>query len=515
MDGMNPYQPNNPHQPNNPYHHNPYQPQGYTGGQTVYAYNPYGPGKGSSRKIIIGITCAFVVIIAMAIGVLAYHMNTPMYKITKGLHNLTKEIAQNSDPLADKLGVEDIAQMMQEDGGHVQTMLNFTVDIPSEEKITVGVDTNYYKDMSAKELSADTSISIRNYEFAHLNIYANDEVFCFSIPELFLEDLYIENENIVSQYNNSIFGEAFPIDTEERSINLFPDEDERISLKDWKSLSKRFRKLQDSIDACRGAMTVEKAGKGLYRVTFPEKETNRLIKNLLQSIYEDDEVLEYLIPGIYKKLIASDVRLLFEINGKNRIESIVLEHPVEMLDGGASIEGEILFLGEKRSIDLVQSKLSINGLDGETREILGQIQQTSDTEASQMDMDLKYLEGGKTLGMMKYVMNSDAVQDKYDIKCSWKNDRDSYDIIIQCAFDDIVKGESLEVNLKKIAFVVNDEEYFKINGDIGIEPLRHGVQPGVKPKKAFFEMTYFDWLEILYRIEQQGNLSDSIWDFIW
>lgn len=54
-------------------------------------------------------------------------------------------------------------------------------------------------------MSADTSLSVMNYEFAHLNLYADEEALCFSIPELFLENMYIENEDVVSQYNSSIW----------------------------------------------------------------------------------------------------------------------------------------------------------------------------------------------------------------------------------------------------------------------------------------------------------------------
>ena len=510
-----PYQTNNTYQSGDPYQHNPYQPQGNPGGQVVYAYNPQGQKKGSAAKILIGIACALVAVIGIGIGVLAYFMSTPAYKVQKGLANLAKDIAENSNPLTDKLGMDDIAEMLQEDGGHVQTILNVTVDIPSEDRITVGVDTNYYKDVRAKELSADTSVSVMNNDLFSFNMYANDEVFAFSIPELFLEDVYIENENLVSQYNNSIFGSIYPSDMEDFSIDLFQDNKDKTSLSGRRNQSSAWGKLENDIDACRKAMTIEKVEKGLYRVTFPAKETDRLYKRILESVYQDDELREYLFPDDYKKIIASDISLLFEINGKNRIDSIMLEEPVEMLDGEASMDGEIFFLGEKISTDKIQGKMTVNGVDGETREIILQIQQTSDADRYQMDMDMKYTESGDTLGMMKCVVNCDAKDDEFDMTCSVKDDWDSVEIIVQGSFDDIVKGENWKIDLDKASFSMNGEEYIKITGDIIIEPLRNGVISSVKPKTALFEMTYTDWLEIIYRLEDESSLLDYLMDYMW
>ena len=511
----NPYQANNMYQPNDPYQHNPYQPQGNPGGQVMYAYNPQGQKKGSAAKIMIGIACALVVVIGIAIGVLAYFKSTPSYKVQKGLANLAKDIAQNSNPLTDKLGMDDIAEMMQEEGGHVQTVLNVTVDIPSEDRVTVGVDTNYYKDVHAKELSADTSISIMNNDLVNINLYANDEVFCFSIPELFLEDIYIENENLVSQYNDSIFGNIYPSDLEDFSIDLFSDKNDRSSRNGRGNKSLIWGELEDDIDACRRAMTIEKAEKGLYRVTFPAREIDRLYKSILESVYQDDELREYLFPDDYKKIISSDVSLLFEINGKNRIESIMLEEPVEMLDGEASIDGEVFFLGEKTSTDKIQGKMVVNGVDGETREIILQVQQTSDADSYQMDMDMKLTESGDTLGVVKCIVSCDAEDDEFDITFSAKDDWDTAEIIVRGSFDDIVKGESLDIDLDKATFTINNEEYFKISGDISIEPLRNGVISSVKPKTALFEMTFNDWLEIIYRWEDESSLLEYLMDYMW
>ena len=464
-----------------------------------------GMKKGVGVKIAVGITCTLVVLIGIGIGVLAYYRNSPSYKINKGLQNLTNEIAQTKNPLAEKVGIEDILLMMQEEGSHVETKLNVPMEVPLLGKTTVGVDTDIYHDMPGKEMSADTSFSVMNWDVAHLNIYANDEVICFSIPELFMEDMYIENENVVSQYNDSVWSGLFsPSKMEDFSINLFPDASESISMRDLKNTTTVMEDFEDDFNALRAGMTIGKVERGLYRVTFSEKATDRLLKDMFESYaikYGAEEALQEF--KVYKKLIASDVNILLEIDGSNRIESILLENPVDMLDSEASLEGEIFFLGETKSIDKIQGKIEVNGVDGQSRGVLWQIQQTSDDDKYQVDMDLKLTEEEETIRKMKCVMDCDAVDDEFYMMISMKDEVDEMEFVVEGSIDDIVQGESVGVDLEKLVVSRDGEKRLDVTGNVSIEPLTKAVNPSVEPETAFFEMTSADFLFILYRLDDE------------
>lgn len=502
---------NQPPQNNN----NPY-------GQQLRPYNPQGQRNNAPVKIIIGAACALAVVLAAAIGALAYFRSTPAYKISKGFQNLGKEISQTKNPLAEKIGLNDILLMMEEDGSHVETALNFSAELPLLGDTTLGVDTDFYKDMHAKELSADTSFSLMNYEFGHLNVYADEDVFCFSVPELFMENMYIENENVVSQYNRSRLADyGEPSDAEDFSIDLFPDADERIPLRDWKNPHAVFKRLEEDLEACRDGMKIEKAGKGLYRVTLPAKETNRLFRDFVENygkLYsggkESDEY-EMAALGEYDRIIASDIAILFEIDAKNHIESIALEEPVQVLDGEGSVAGELFFMGEKRSIDKLQGKVALSGADGSAAEVLCQVVQNITQDDYQIDMDLKYTAkhaDGDDAGKMKYVFNCDAVQDKLGLTFAMKDEEDDLEISLEADIDDIVQGESCKVDLDKMIFSMDGEEVFRIAGDIEIEPLRTGIAASVKPETAFFEMTIYDWERIIDQIDKEyGSILNSLW----
>lgn len=529
MDGMNQnnnnlygqqtdtYRTNNPYQQNDAQQmNNPYQPQDNYSVPPMRPYNSNGQKKGIGVKLTIGIACVVVLLIAVCVGTLAYYRSTPSYKVRKGLENLGREIIEVKNPLTEKIGLGDILLMMQEDGGHVETGMNFTMDLPIVGDTTMGIDTDFYKDMHAKELSADTSLSVMNLEFAHLNIYANDEVFCFSMPELFLEDMYIENENVISQYNNSILADGYDVGIEDFSIDLFPDEDERITMRDWRNLSATLGDFEKDFTAFQEAMTIEKVEKGLYRVTYPAKETDRMVKSLLENygkLSGTEGALEEWKE--YKTLVLSDVNLLFEINSRNRIDSIRLENPIEVLDGKASFETEVFFMGESKSIDKIQGKLTANGVDGKMREAIWQVQEVCNDDAYDVDVDIKLTEEDKTVGKLKFEINCDAVKEKFDITSSLKDGEMELDFVLEGSIDDYEKGESIEVELDEVSIsYISDgdsESEFKISGDILIEPLQGKIDPSVKPKTAFFEMSQSDWWDIVEELnDAYGGILDAL-----
>lgn len=519
-------QTNNPYagqQMNNPYTgqrtESPYGGQGnpYSGQPVPYSgqvrpYVPQAQKKGTAAKIVIGVACVLVLIVALLVGGMVYLRSTPAYKISRGFGNLGKEMDQTQNRLVEKIGMNELLLMMEEEGSHVDSSLNFVIELPLLGSTTLGIDTDFYKDMQAKELNADTTLSLMNMDFAHLNIYADEENFCFSLPELFLENMYIENEHVVSQYNNSVLAQlGSPSSMEDFSIELFADADDKIRPQEWRDLDKIWEKFEGDLTACKEGMTIGKAEKGLYRVTFPQKETDRLFKDLMDSYAEISGALEMQdLWKDYKNLLCSDISLLFEING-SRIDSIMLEEPVSLWDHTASIGGELFFLGEARSIDKVQGKVTIEGADGKTREVIGQIEQTSDSDTYQMDMDIKYSEEEES-GKIKFVMNCDADRDEFDMTLSMKDSADDMEIALEGRLDDIVKGESLEISLDQLTFSTDAEETYRISGDIAIEPIRDKIKATVKPDTAFFEMSLYDWEEIIDKLDDEyGSILNSLW----
>lgn len=481
-------------------------------GTTTQMYTSQNQKKDLGVKILIAVACVIVVVFAVVGIGMAYFKSTPVYKFSKAFLNLSREMEQVKNPLAEKIGIENLLFMTAEGNSHVSTRINFTSE--GLFGTTFGIDTDCYKDMDNKELSADTTISVMNYDFAHLNIYADDEDFCFSIPELFVENMYINNENVVSQYNDSFLaeltGESY---AEDFSLNLFEDQEERLSLREWQSLDKFSERYAKDLQACRDKLIMEKAEKGVYRIVYPEKEMDRLLQDMMENyetIYEAAGEEPWWKE--YDSLIDSDISILFEISGQNHIESITFEEPVKMLDGMASMEGSVHFLGNVRSIDKIQGEITAEGVDGIERAIHFQTVLSLSEEAYEFDMDAELMEGKDSLLRVKYEVDSDAVRDEFGMNFSVWNDEQDIEMILEGSLDDIVKGQSLELNLEELTFNMDGDALFKVTGEMLIEPFDGEVTSTVQKETAFFELTEGDWLNILYKIDDEyGGLLNYLW----
>lgn len=502
-------QADNPYDRLNCYHNQPINPYG----MQEHPYVPKAQRRGNNARIMIGVACVFVLMAALLIGGIVYVSNTPAYRVGRGFRKLGKEISRSKNPLIEKIDMNELLRMMGEDGGHVDSSLNFSTKLPQIGRTTLGVDTDYYKDMHTRELNADTTISLMNMEFAHVSIYADDEMFCFSIPELFLENMYIENENVVSQYNNSLLAElSSKSRMEDFSIDLFGGEDGRIQAQEWRELESIWDKIVTDLEACREGMIFEKVEKDLYRVKLPEKETDRLFKSLLDSYWKlngSNEELQDLWKD-YKKVLCSDINLLLEMKG-SRINSIMLEEPIKLWDDTASVAGEIFFLGEKRSIDKIQGKAEIDGVDGREREIIGELQHTASRTKKQIDLDLTYREQDKS-SLIEFDMDCDAVQDEFDMDFSIKSGKSDFAVALEGSLVDVVKGKSMTLDLDKVNFSMYGNEIFRITGEIDIEPIHDRIKPSVNPDTAFFEMSSSDWENIITKLDDAyGSILDSLW----
>lgn len=466
---------------------------------------PYGQRKkDGTAKLLILAACMGALIFAIAAGIV-YFRSTPSYKISRGFRNLEKEIGQSRDPLAEKTGMEDLLLMMTEEGFHIDSRINFTSEILPAGVNTIGIDTDGSRDVEKQEMSAHTSISVMNYEFAHLNFYTDNEAVCFSVPELFLEDMYFENKNVVSQYNESLFAQLTgPVDAQDFSLDFFPEKEEQFSPQDWKNMSGFLERHAADLEACRSGMLLEKAEKGVYRVVLPGAETD----HLLQNIWKDSEQAHQADASgrpwkEYDSLISSDIRILFEINGKNRIEAIRLEEPVQLLDGTVSINGWLSFMGDVRSIDEVVGVLMPESGEGKEPLATFQYRQTPAPQQYESELYVGVFDEEDSIIEMKYAVESDAALDQISRRLSVRNAEENMEIFLEGSLDDIVRGESFALDLEKMTFQRNGRELFKLTGDLLIEPLTGEDARTVKKENAFFKMTERDWWDIVRRIEKE------------
>lgn len=475
---------------------------------------PYLPQKkGHKKGILIAVmSVAAILLLCVGFGWIS-HVSSPAYKLKKGFENMDKEWAQMRNPLTEKLGADEISRKMMEQGSHIDTQLDFTTDIYGIGEITLGIDTDFYKDVRRKELDARTGISIMNYEFMHFNLYGDEEELCFSIPELFMEDLYIETEDVAKQFNKSMWADPYLFGEleEDYSINLFPDTPDIETIHSWQELRESLGQYSDHLEECLQNAEIEEAGRGLYRVIFDPMDMNFLLRDLLQSCEDiTGQDLYDILSCLQLVDMDEDISLLFELDGSNCIRKIILEAPVSILDHQIELEGELLFEGEKRSIDLIRGQFVLTNEDDEEIEIIWQVDQslTSDGDTYKMEADVKCRVIDEEVNL-KYKLYCDAQYDEFRVDLSMKDDWFVYVIEAEGRIDDIKPGQSYDLDLSDLSVTMDGERMFKVSGNIKMEPFHGEIKRSAEAETAFFEMTERDFDRILDRIDDKyGSLLD-------
>lgn len=492
---------------------------------------PYLPPKDTKKRTLIIVLCVCAAVFAVILGGWVHHTHSPAYRLQKGLLNLAREADEMKNPLTEKTGMGAIRQMMAREGYSADSKLNVTFDTGRDlfGELTLGVDMECDKDAKAKEMSVSTALSLMNYEFGHVELYGDDEKLCFSVPELFMEDMYIENENVMSQYEGSIwedfFGEIFGEIEEDVdfSVDLFRD---KWIFADEEGFVKAFLKEYDlEIAECKRHMTVERAGSDLFRVSFDNLYFNELVRQILYDYVDYSQIGREDALGIlsYFDVISNgkDVSFLFELNDKNRIESIRLEEPLSLRRGDLRISGDVYFLGAERSIEKMQGKIEIKRDEediGDT-EFTWQVVQSFEGDDYLLRSNIRYSmerNGEKYHEGVDIDFACNGRKDSFEAEVSLHSPLGEIELTAEGGLSHIQKGESFDLELDEVVVSMDDEELLLIRGKYGVEPLARRVKQNVKPKKAFFELDMDDmasWLDEMF--DEYDYLFEYLLEGLW
>lgn len=491
---------------------------------------PYLPRPDHKKRNLIILFCVLAAVVIIAFAGWFSYTRSAGYRIGKGFMRLAKEEAVLKNPMDEKLGMEALCRMFYTQGAQTDAKLDVTFDTFLGE-FTLGVDTDYAKDMERKELSSSTALSIMNYEFGHLDVYADRENFCFSVPELFLEDLYLENENVLAQYNRSmwaddwLFGEARDDDF---SIDLFSAP---WYFRDEEGAGKAFlKRYAGEIESCRRNMKMEKAGDGLYRIRMEGSTFNDLVWRIL-SDYLNDNIN---IPGSYREDMLGfmsyfdkasgpeEICLLVEMGKADRIESIRLEHPLTLGRGAVRIDGDVYFLGSKNSLERMQGRIAFDNKNDETyreQEIVWQIVRSLEEGEYQMESEAKYSvlkDDNKQTAKLEGDFSYDGPKNSFRAKASLDMQDTDFRLEASGDFSHIRKGESFKLEFDEIRSLTDGEQTMLVRGEIDLAPLSRQVKQIVEPKTAFFSMGEDDWSRILERIDREyGYLLEMAADYLY
>lgn len=472
--------------------------QGISGRGIEYG-NTMPPRKKNNTKVWIALGVVLAVVIVAGTTAATVLLNSPKYIVAKAGASLLQEIEQVQIPADGQPDWAGVAQMLGEEGGHTKNRWDVSSDVLTEwlgQSITLGVDMDSYLDKKAKQMSGNVAFSVMNNNLLDMDIYAEQDTICFSIPALFLEDMYFSSQDIVSQYNHSFWADYHRLDSEDFSIDLFQTD----SYMDREKLKQNYA---EELAALRQNISIEKVEKGLYRITLPQAETEAL----LQAVAEMEDLKQEIA---CRQFLQEDVKLLLELNGNKRIESIVLEEPVTVLDGKDTLEGEVFFLGEKRSIDKIQGKIIVTEDGEETLRLVGQLIPTAEDTTYEMEASVKCTRNGQ-LSRIDYQREYDSDTAKFQIEATMDTQEESVAVQAEGNFEDVEAEKTLHLNLERLTVSMDGKDLYKISGELLAEPLQEEVVRRVEARTDFFAMTEQDWEEIaLQIINKYGSLWEAL-----
>lgn len=491
---------------------------------------PYLPQPDHRKRNLIIVLSVITAVTVLAAILWFSYTHSASYRIRKGFMRLAKESQALKNPMEEKLGTEALCRMFFTEGSQMDTKLNVTFDSYFGE-VTLGMDTAYAKDRRNKEMSASTAVSIMNYELGHMDIYADRDNVCFSIPELFLEDMYLENKNVLAQYNSSMwaddwwFGEAqgddFTIDLFSQPW-FFTDED---------GVGKAFLNRYDlELKLCRQSMEFERAGDDVYRISVDSFYANSLVWQMLIDWLDDNldssMVLRKDILGLSNYFTGAGdhekLSILVELNRENRIESIRLEEPISLGRGSVRIDGDIYFLGGENSLEKMQGRITFDNKNSETyreHEIIWQVVRSLEQGDYRMESEAKHSflkDGKKETEKFGWDFSYDAPKNSFETKADVKFQGSEIALEASGDFSHIKRGEGFDLDLDEVNLLIDGEETLKIRGEIDIAPLSRDVKKIAKPETAFFAMDGEDWGRILDKIDREyGYLWEAAMEYLW
>ena len=311
---------------------------------------------------------------------------------------------------------------------------------------------------------------------------------------------------------------------EELSIRLFPD---LWFMEDEEGAGNAFlRRYAAQIAECRRHMTIEKAGKELYRVSFDELYFNELVRQILYDYVDFTSLGREEAMGILSYFnvisVSDEVSFLLEIDGQNRIESIRVEEPLPLCQEKMSFYGEVYFLGEKRGIERMQGKIHVKKeLEKQTREaeFVWQTVQSMELENYRMEADVKCTftkDGEKRNVRVGGDLQCDGRNNSFESELSVKLPDEETEVRLDGGLSHIVQGSGFNLEVDEFLLSENGEELVKVKGDIRLSPLTRRVEQNVKPRTAFFEMTEREWNAVGERLYREyGYLLDALYGSMW
>ncbi len=530
------YQPNYNGQPVNPnYAMNGYQPN-YTMQQAV----PYAQPKKRKTGLIIGISVAAVLVVAVSAGVVlskSLFGGGAKQQLAKGMLNMTKEMEAYSGSISKEIDIDALQKLTFQKPMHTNIDLSFTDPSASGSFDNISLEIDSISDIKNKRGKYDVNLGTYGFDMELGSIVADNNTLYISSPLIFKEDVYsLDVTNLGRDFNNSAWAELFDTTLpEDTTYALFDYETDSAGTDaaDVTELGKIIRKYsQDTQGAFKYTVIKEKrefpyggalAEFGGVQVTADKDAVNASIESVKNDILSSDFYADYLeryrtmygsgfdeykkefdtaIEQIFGMRYEQDPVLNFYLDKKGRIinistpEDIVVSSQYTDVD---SIAVDIDFGGDERTLDSIEGGIYMQA-GGEIL-YLGISRTAYVTEDFyNEDLTIRLQSDSSEDDITFYYGNDWGYDDKtYDMTISIEASGETLALTADGSLEDVVKGERYTFRVDNAALTMDDEELLLMRGVVSMEPAEDSKVDVPENAIDILKMSREDISEALYK----------------
>ena len=421
-----------------------------------------------------------------------------------------KKFLEESMELSVKLELEDCPSELEED--MMMSISGLTMDL------------DVRRDMSSKTMSGSMGFGYLGTDLFSMGLYGTEEDFCLSLPELFEGYIRLPAENIISAYNQSVFGQESPVDEDmDFSLNLFraPQEDPETA--------KLLTRLSADTAALYESITVEKAdssreftmdGKTVsakkYVMTVPRDSYMTIVHHFLDAMAESEDLMDQYgvetsdiddARDALEGALANDIYVNVYLVGGKKVACVEAETDLVNEENGDVIETfmNVDFADSRAYNQTYEGSLSLtSGVEEVSADFVKTTDISGDRASSQFAL---YFSVGED--QIDYVFSAsyDKKAGDYSYDISLTAEGDTVECGINGYVNDIVKDTSYDLGIDDM-YVEVDGQRFGFSGNISAGPMTGTVETLEGPEYDILSMSeneVMDWMT-----EVQNNLYELL-----
>ena len=381
-------------------------------------------------------------------------------------------------------------------------------------------DLDLSSDMKEKQMTGSLTLGYLDMELFTAGIFADEESFSFGIPVLFDGYLRLPSENIMSAYNNSVFGKNDPVDESmDFSLNMFAD------IEDNEDMIQIGAKLGSDAIVLYNNMSVEKMNSERQ---FNLDGKTQTAKKYVMIIKHDDyyNLVNHYLDGIMgsEKLMASaglnaqTVRFYKDgfnrmFNGDIQVDVYLVGDKVACIEAATKLDSPY----EGASEDRVDALVSVSFADSTAYNQAYEGKITLDNDGDSINVTLNkdtIIDGDKTSSEFGLYFDVDdsfldytyaASYDKrgggYSYAIDFMIDNEAFYMGMNGSVNDIKEGTSFDVTIDDL-FLEAEGDRIGFSGSLAAGPLDGAVKKPDVDFRDLFSMTEDEYMDFVTEVQE-------------